>query len=188
MKRAALLIAGLIAGVVAAFAAYELRPKKQILRFGGLDPVRIGMTLPEAETALGTRLKSVYPDPMETCWFGNRADGVDGTISYWFENGKIVRIDIDDHAWPSSERIVPPVATERYIQVGSTPDEIKRAYGAQLNIDFHPQGNAGDENYLYMTVLSGDKQYGLAFEIWEGKVKNFQAGTAEAFYIDEPCI
>lgn len=159
----------------------------QLLTFMGLGPVRIGMTLAQAERALGAKLKSIYPDMPEACWFGNRADGVDGPISYWIENDKVVRIDINDSAWPSAERVVPPVATERGIRIDSVTDDVKKAYGPSLIVKFHPQGNEGDESALYLRVPSDDHQYGLLFEIWDGKVNTFRAGTAEAFYIDEPC-
>jgi hypothetical protein len=38
-----------------------------------------------------------------------------------------------------------------------------------------------------MALPSVDKRYGLLFEVWDGKVNNFRAGTAEAYQVDEPC-
>lgn len=103
----------LIAGLASASAIAA----DQILTFTNLGPVRIGMTLAEAEGALQVKLKSVYPDSPKSCWFGNRADGIDGPVSYWIENDKVVAIDIDDHEWPKPETSVPPVATERGIRM-----------------------------------------------------------------------
>jgi hypothetical protein len=160
----------------------------QILTFTGLGSVVIGMTQAQAEAALHTTLRPIYPDNKATCWFGKRADNVDGQVSYMIENSRIVRIDIDDHQWPRPEKSVPPVATERGIRIGSSTDDVKTTYGSTLTIDFHPQGNASDENYLYVALPSADKRYGLLFEIWEGKVKNLRAGTAETFRLDEPCV
>lgn len=194
MKRMALLAALLAVVVTVTLFVPKLHNKGQILNkdqvltFDGLGPVRLGMTRADAEAALGVKLKSLYPNPQDGCWFANRADGIDGAISYWIEKGRIVRIDIDEYAWPKSERAVPGVATDRGISIDSSTDDVKRAYGSRLKIDFHPQGDAGDENYLYVALPSEDERYGMLFEIWEGKVKSFWMGTAEAYESSEPCI
>lgn len=183
MKNFALLLA-----LLAALSSESVSAADQILTFSNLGPVRIGMTQAEAEAALHTKLKSIYPEPVNGCWSANRADGIDGQVSYFFKHDKIVTIDVDDHEWPKPETSVPPVATERGIHIGDLTASLKKAYGSSLTINFHPQGNAGDENYLWITLLSPDKKYGLLFEIWEGKVSHFNAGTADDFYVDEPCI
>ena len=160
----------------------------QLLTFEGLGPVRLGMTLAQAEQALGTKLKSVHPNMPDSCWFGNRADGVDAPISYWIENGKIARIDIDHSAWPSSERLVPQVATEQGVRIDMVTADVQKAYGSRLKKSYHPQGNEGDEEALYLRVFSEDKKYGLLIEIWDGKVNALEAGFAETFDAYEVCM
>ncbi|TAL04468.1 MAG: hypothetical protein EPO08_01265 [Rhodospirillaceae bacterium] len=180
-----------LTGILATFLVAILNPAfaeaDQILTFTGLGPVRIGMTVAQAEAALGTTLSSIYPDMPKTCWSGRRVDGIDGAISYLIEDGKIVRIDINDSAWPKPERVVPSVSTEQGIRIDSFTDDVKKAYGSRLIIKFHPQGDEGDENYLFMKVFSDDKKRGLLFEIWEGKIKSFHVGTTETFDAEEPC-
>ena len=187
MKRVGWLVVAAAVAVVSTLFALNFPGEDRTLTFDGLAPVRIGMSLPEAEAALGTKLKSVYPDMPGNCWFGNRADGVDGAISYWIENGTVVRVDIDDNAWPNADKVAPRIATERGIRIGSPSNDVKKAYGPGLSVEFHPQGNDGDQNYLFMTAFDNDKQRGLLFEVWEGKVSEIQAGTAETYYIHEPC-
>lgn len=185
MKRIVLVIAALCVMATAVFFAFTRSSGERILTFNGLHPVRIGMTLEEAEAALGTKLISIYPDMPAYCWFGGRADGVDAFVSYGIEKDKIVRIDVDNTNRPDPyKRVVPPISTERGIHSDTSSDEVRRACGDQLIVDRHSQG---DENDAYMSVLSDDKQFGLFFVIWDGKVDTFQAGTADIFGITEPC-
>jgi hypothetical protein len=128
--------------MVLCLAVTSARAADQVLTFGGMGAVRIGMTVAETEKGLGTKLKSLYPATSDACWFGGRADGIDAQVSYMIQNGKIVRIDVDDHAVGVAESVVPPVVTERGIHIGSSRSDVKKAYGARLIINFHPQGNA----------------------------------------------
>ena len=160
---------------------------EQILRPDGLGPVRIGMTVSQAERALGAKMKSRgarYASGSESCWYTQRADHVDPLVSYMVWFGKIVRIDISQFEDGKSERSVPPVASEKGIRIGDTEEQIKSAYGSTVGISPHAYGDEGDH---YWTVLAKGKRRGLRFETLGGKVQDFHAGLINAITLVEGC-
>lgn len=170
--------------IVVGLASANATAADQILTFTNLGAVRIGMTQAEAEAALHTKLKSVYPEPVNGCWFGKRTDGIDETVSYMFNNtGKIVTINVDESAWPKRAKVVPLVSTERGIRIGASEADVKKAYASSSITD----GHYSDVHQI--EVRSPDGRYGLNFSLSEtAKVFGITAGTAEDFYIDEPCV
>ncbi|MHB1207385.1 MAG: hypothetical protein ACYCZX_17595 [Rhodospirillaceae bacterium] len=156
----------------------------QILTFTNLGPVQIGMTQAQAEAALNTKLRSVYPEPVNGCWFGNRTDGRDETILYMFnKTNKIVTIGVGDSVWPKREKSVPLVATERGIRIGASVADVKKAYASSSVTDRHYTDGHQIE------VRSPDGRHGINFRLSEtDMVVDIIAGTAEDFYIVEPCI
>jgi hypothetical protein len=111
----------------------------QILTFAGLGPVHIGMTVDQAEKALGAKFSPMRPDVEdEHCWMPTRADGIDPLVSYMIWDDQIVRIDIDETELGKEGKSVPPVATEKGIRIGSSEAEIKERYGSALDISQDP--------------------------------------------------
>lgn len=180
----------LAAAVVAAGAFFAItagRPADRFLTFDGLDPVKIGMTLAEAEEVLNAKLMPLDAsdgNSSEACWYTNRADGVDQTISYMIWDGKIVRIDVDDGEPGEVRNGDSRITTERGIRVGSSESEIKNKYSSRVDVSAHPYGNETDH---YIRVLASNEEYGLLFETWNGKVSTFRAGTAKAIALIEGC-
>lgn len=164
---------------LAAVAAEEV--PDQVLTFDGLVPVRIGMTVAQAENALNANFKPMDPNYDERCGITNRADGVDPQISYMIQYDKIVRIDIDDHELAKFGTADPHVVTEKGIRIGATEDDIKEKYGATLTVY---DGNEGEH---YLNVLTSDQHYGLTFEALDGVVINFRAGIPDAISLVEGC-
>ena len=99
-------------------------------------------------------------------------------------NGRIVRIDIDNGQPGKDEFVVPPVATQEGIRIGSTEKEVKQKYGSKLRISAHPYM---DDAGHYMELLANNRRYGLIFETTDDKVINFRAGTARAIKLIEGC-
>ena len=188
MKRVAWFAVPLTAVIIAALLVFNLRTKERVLTFDGLGPVRLGMTLAEAETALGAKLAPIDLNnhiDREDCWITDRADDADPSVSYMISYGKVVRIDIR-HA--GEQYVIPSVVTERRVGLTSSVDEVKKAYGSELAVDFHIQGNHGDYGFLYMTVLTQDKKYGHFFETWENRMTSFGSSTVDALYQQEGCF
>lgn len=164
----------------------------QILTPEGLGPVRIGMTVEQAERALGAKLKPLnkadgFSD--ESCWETHSLSDPDPAVSYMVWNGKIVRIAIHGYHEEKNWKTVPPFATEKGIRIGATNTEVKEAYGKNLVI--RPGFDANDdkdENSLLMTVFTKDKRSGIAFDTLGTKVWSFRAGLAKAIRMTEGCL
>ena len=191
MKRVVWFAVPLTVVVIAALLAVNLRTRERVLTFDRLGPVRLGMTLAEAETALGATLA-----PMDLtngidradCWITGRTDDADQGVSYMIWDGKVVRIDIFKYSREGQQDVIPSVVTERSVGLTSSVDEIRKAYGQELAIDFHIQGDEGNYDFLYMTVLTQDKKYGHFFETWENRLARFGSSTVEAVYQQEGCF
>jgi len=75
----------ILAVAISMAAAAAETPPASVLTTEGLGPVKIGMTLTAAETALGARLKITYAEDADTmgCGMGRRADGrIPGVASF----------------------------------------------------------------------------------------------------------
>jgi hypothetical protein len=160
----------------------------QILTPNGLGPVRIGMTVGQAEKALGAKLNPLEKMSANTqsCWYTQRADHIDPLVSYmiWFE--KIVRIDIDNSELGKPETSVPPVTSEKGIHIGASEEQIKAAYGSAIKISSHAYGDEANNDH-YWTALAKGGRNGLRFETMGGKVQSFHAGLTKAIQLVEGC-
>jgi hypothetical protein len=191
VKRIVLVLATMCIIGVAGYLAFASRSEEHILVSDGLGPVRIGMTVSEAEVALGTELapmdqtNETYTDE---CWITGRADNVDPGIGYTVWDGKIVRIDAFPYRPKEGAPVVPLVKTARGIDLNSSVDSVKNAYGADLVVAFHPQGDAGDYNHLFLSVPSNDKRTGIFFVVWQNKIENIGVAASEALGVGEGCV
>jgi hypothetical protein len=174
--------------LVLCFSSASANATDQILTPNGLGPVRIGMTVTQAEKALGAKL-----DPLEkmsanteSCWYTQRADHVDPLVSYMVWYRKIVRIDIDESELGKSKKSVPRVASEKGIHIGASETQIKEAYGSTIDVSPHEYGDEATNDH-YWTILAEDGQNGVRFETMSGKVQSFHAGTAKAIKLVEGC-
>jgi hypothetical protein len=191
MRRVMRIAAPLFVVGIAALLAINLRSKQQVLTFDGLGPVRIGMTVPEAETALGAKLAPLDKTngiDTEGCWTTGRADNTDRGISYMIWDGKIVRIYIFLSQREGEPDVIPSVSTENGVRLTTSVEDVKKAYGKDLIIDFHSQGDPGNYDFLYMTAFSADKRHGQYFETWNNKLVSFGSATPEALYLQEGCF
>jgi hypothetical protein len=152
-----------------------------VLTYEGLGPVTMGMTVAQADRALGARLKMIFSednDPM-SCGTGVRADGRNSDVVYMVMKGRIVRIGVMrmEEGAPSN----PAVRTAKNIGLGATEAQVRAAY-PNVKVEPHPYGT---ENDHYMIVDTPDKKRGLIFETTDGKVTSFRAGVyPEVGYIE----
>jgi hypothetical protein len=144
----------------------------------GLGPVHIGMTAPEAEHALGARLKIDYPNG-PSCGGGRRADGRDPDISYLFDNGRLARIDIDP---PDASHALHMTAAG--IHAGSTEADVKKAYRRVIT-EPHPYTAPLGH---YLRVYTRGKAAGFIFETDGKRVVEFRAGVYPALGYIEGCL
>src|SRR5689334_1907384 len=114
-------------------AAGEQLTKASRVSFRGIGPVRIGMTVPEAERAVGARLSVDTLEEGSNCQDVSREDGKD--VAYFMAiDGVIRRIDV----------LEPGILTVSGVGVGDTEETVKRVYGERLRIERHfydPKGH-----------------------------------------------
>jgi hypothetical protein len=172
----------LAASLIAASAAAAEQQTGHVLTVEGLGSVRIGMTVAEAEKALGAKLNIQYFEEGDrmSCGTGARADGKSGDVSYMVMKGRIVRIAVMrvEDGSPS----IPVVRTIKGIGLGASEAQVKSAYGGLVKVEPHPYGT---ENDHYLIVDTPDRKRGLIFETEEGRVSSFRAGVyPEVGYIE----
>lgn len=174
--RKSILWAGLIFGGVLLTAASAAAGAASVaLNFAGLAPVRVGMRVVDAETALGTSLITGEEVGMAGCFVASRADGQAGGVDYMIENGIITRITVTDGS----------IRTDKGIGVGSSVMEVQKTYGSQLRISPHPDA---PEDWLYMEVYGPQRSRALLFEAEKGVVRNFRAGLTKSVEYVEDCL
>ena len=168
MKRAACAFAAVLA-----FASTSVAAPRRVLGSEGLGAVQIGMTVKEAEKALGARLRS---SGEKACTDLSRRDGRERNIRYMAENGRISRIDVTG---PSQPRIL----TAAGIGIGASEEAVRRAYGAGLVVERHPY----DPDGHYLKMDDPDHSRGIIFETAKGRVTSFRAGRYPALGFIEGC-
>ena len=166
MRMVAAALALTTAAVAAPLPAAPLTPE-------GMGPARIGMTVKQAEAALGYPLNVQYPND-QSCGQGGRAGAW-----YMFENGRLVRIDIEAG---TGDKPVPPHATAARILLGSTEADVKKAY-AHVVVEGHPYNEHGH----YLRVDTVPKKAGFIFETDGKRVTSFRAGVYPALDYTEGC-
>lgn len=158
---------------------------KPVLTADGLDPVRLGTTVADAERVLRAKLArlsraakgfATEPEASESCWVWRRRDGRDPGITYMTERGSIVRIDVAGEAGGGSPM------TARGIGIGSTEADVARAYGPDLQVEPHPiaQGTT-------WAVIRRHGRNGIRVEIRDGKVVAMFAARGGALNYPEGC-
>ena len=151
-----------------------------ILTTVGLGVVQLGMTVTQAEQALGAGLEPMNPGTDAACWMTRRADGRAGQVFYMVENGKITRIDINTAASAGTPAVVKTAAG---IGIGATEADVLRAYGKSTKV----MPNKYDEHGRSLVVERPDAKSALLFETSNGKVTTFRAGFHPSVDYVEGC-
>jgi hypothetical protein len=163
---AALVVIGFTASALAA----TLTPE-------GLAKVRFGMTVRQAQKALGAKLVGEGASSSEPCWYARRSDSADPGVFYMVEKGRITRIDVEQ---PTPGEVA-KVTTARGIGLGASLEEVKRAYGA-----LKPETADSNPGTTIFHVEAG-KGRGTVIEIRDGKVTSFHSGLEPALDYSEGC-
>lgn len=155
---------------------------ERILTPEGLGPVRIGMTVRQAEEALQIKLKPfdpTYDDSKESCWQTYRLGETDPDVVYMVWYGRIVRVAVhgDDKT---------PIVTDKGIRIGDTDARVKEVYGPSLKVEVDPQANTEEEG-SDLTAFTKNKRRGITYETFDRKVVNFRAGLPKATLLSEGC-
>ncbi len=174
----------ILAGVFSSVAV--LVSASQIVTFDSVGPVSIGMTVAQAEHAIGAKLKSFAASgaDSEECWLTARADGADPGIIYMINGKRVVRIGI----YHEENRPFPDAATAAQIGLGSMESDIKRVYGATAKIGpapYYPEGETPVGHDITVEAPTGKSA--LLFETVDGKLDNFRVGLHGPLEYIEGC-
>jgi len=143
-----------------------------IVRFRGVGPVKIGMTLQQLNTVLNEHFSLPSDKEEHECFYVTPSKH--SGVSFMILNGRVARADVDERG----------VASSGGIQIGNTEADAERVYGKRLKITPHaytaPEGH-------YLTVISNDGAYGMRFETDQGRIVTFYAGRVDAIQFVEGC-
>lgn len=155
-------------------------PSAPVLSVEGLGPVRIGMTVEQAEQALGAALRPRERSDSPACWMTSRLDGRAPDIAYMVAHGQIRRIDVLTGRFPASA-----VRSEQGIGIGDTEQAARRAYGSSMIVMPHKYTGADGGHYLILTMPGG--RSGMIFETFDGRVTQVRAGLRPELDYVEGC-
>jgi len=131
------------------------------------------MTVAETEHAIGAKLTPFVEGDSKECWLTGRADGRDAEISYMIDGERVVRIDI----YHKKNQPLPDFATAANIRIGSTEEDIKKAYGPSIKINpapYYPEGKSPVGHDLIVEAHNGKSA--ILFETEDFKVHHFRVG------------
>lgn len=139
----------------------------------GWGPVRIGMTRAQAEKTLKVPLEGDAFDNQGSCIELYSSNEQLTGLYFMFLDGKLSRISIGDQSH---------VTTPRAIGIGSSAEEVRKAYGDKLLAETHHYEGPPAE---YLTYWLKPEKSGVRFETdIHGKVQTIHAGDASIQYIE----
>lgn len=172
------------AAIMQACPSYGAAPAASVLTSKSLGPVKIGMTLKQAQAALGTSLRYDPDDPGNpSCGHAKRTDKLGNGLHYMVENGHITRIEI----WPADvdpESRQSTVKTAAGLGLGSSEEQIRTAYGSAVEVQPAPYNDTGH----WFILNDAKKRYGILFETADGKVTTFWSGKYPSLIYREDCL
>ena len=145
-----------------------------MLRFDGVGPVKVGMTISQVNSALGSNFSTPTVEDERECFYVEPKGHPDTGIMML--NGRVARVDVF-----APQGAAPTTATAAGARIGDSEKRIKRLYGTKVSVSQH---HYTDGHYL--TIESG--KYGLRFETDNNRVTMFYAGTLAAIALVEGCL
>jgi len=143
-----------------------------VVREDGIGPVKVGLTLPQLNAVLDEKFSMPRNKDDQACFYVH--SGRHAHIAFMIEDGRLSRVDVDSPGIPTTEGI----------QVGDSEKQARLLNGSKLKVEAHhyiPYGH-------YLTLRSGDGNYGIRFETEKGKIQRFYAGRFEAVQYVEGCL
>lgn len=160
-----------------AFTVYSgNNPDSWTLSPDGLGPIKIGMTLEEAEKVsdkeFSTRTPQKGMPEDESCFYTslNKIDSVSFMVSY----NKIVRININNGS----------IRTDTGATIGMSEKELQTLYAHQLSVEVHHYRSDGH----YLTYINPQEQRAIRFETDGHKITRMYAGQEKEVQFVEDCL
>jgi hypothetical protein len=158
--------------VVVVLISASLAHESWVIRPDGVGPAKVGMSLPELNSALQEKF-SVSVDGDQSCFYVNPKNHPQ--IAFMIAAGKFVRVDVNERG----------ISTMEGVQVGDTQARAQQVYGVRLKVE--PSRYTGNKGGRYLTERSPNGGYGIRFETEKGKITTFYAGTYAAIQYVEGC-
>ncbi|MFH7026842.1 MAG: hypothetical protein ACHBN1_15880 [Heteroscytonema crispum UTEX LB 1556] len=159
-----LAVSSLTVGTV--FAQANLTNQSKVT-VNGIGPVRIGMTVPEATKAAGTKLVSLSGTPISNAGcFYVKPQGAPRGVEMMLQDGRIARVDIMKNS---------RITTVKGAKIGDTEAQIKSLYPGQIQVTPHKYTQGGH----YLTLIPkdrADQNYRIVFETDGKRVTQFRSG------------
>jgi hypothetical protein len=163
--------------LAAALSGVTGAPSDRVLTSQGFGHVRTGMSLKQAEQALGSGLRlDTSQDPSGHCVYAYRADGSDPGVGYMLIGGKIERVDVE-------LKDALPVRTSNGLGQGASVEAVKQAYGSKAKQDPTDYAEPGD-----LVVKDPGGKRGVRFSFQDGKLAWLIAGNYPALSFSEGCL
>ncbi|MEO6629613.1 MAG: DUF4232 domain-containing protein [Aquihabitans sp.] len=144
------------------------------LDFGGLGPVRFGMTAAEATAAAGVPI--VVSSGTAACSYATAVGGPDG-VAFMLADGRIVRVDVEAGS---------PVKTSSGAGIGDTEAHVQALYAEGLLVTPAKYIVAGHDLTLVPNE-HGDAAFRLVFETNGATVTAFRSGQLPEVGLVERC-
>ncbi|MEH2260828.1 hypothetical protein [Nostoc sp.] len=144
------------------------------LFINGIGTVQVGMTVPQAVKAAGTKL--VGDPPNNNCYYV-KPQNEPKNLSFMVTKGRISRVDVRQNN---------QITTLKGAKIGDTEAQIKSLYPGQIQVTPHKYVQNGH----YLTFIPkdrGDRNYRLVFETDGKLVTEFRAGKLPEVEYVEGC-
>jgi len=148
-------------------------PEALAVDAGGFGPIRIGMTVGEAEQALGDSLTLLGPK-MEPCYYvvATARPG----IAFMIIEGRLARLDVEQQS---------TVQTDAGAKIGDTEDHIRSLYPGHIEVQPHKYT---DGHYLIVTPTApAHGNHRIIFETDGKRVTGYRAGRLPEVQWVEGC-
>ena len=146
---------------------------RQVTEYG-IGPVRAGMTVAEASSALNGALTIPAGADTANCTYGDWR-GAPG-VRFMIEQGRIARVDIDSAG----------TATDVGARVGDSDERVQTLYKGRVTVTPHKYVSTG----RYLTVKPeppADTSFRIVFETDSGRVVRYRSGRLPAVAYVERC-
>ena len=139
----------------------------------GIGPIRVGMTIQQAQASARTRLLS-QGDKLGNCWYV-KPQGGPRDISFMVIDGQIARVDIYGNS---------RITTISGAKIGDSENRIKSLYAVRSTPHEYIQGG----HYLtFVPNDRSDRRYRMVFETDGQRVKMIRAGRIPEVEYVEGC-
>jgi len=141
-----------------------------------VGPIKLGMTVQEAEKISGVSLNPTYTDYDPVCFYVASESGPSG-VKFMIVDNQIRRVDITEST----------TSTLSGARVGDAEKTILKLYGNKIVVEPHKYDEQG-HYIIFVPTDKWDKQYRLIFETSQKRVTQFRIGLMPEVEWVEGCL